>query len=319
MTQVSGTNDRYLKKEVALPIIYRIMNPNLIWTDMIPRVASTSRAIQYKYDAYSRSSDPKKETPPIHTESAKFPELDKTRMSSAAAILKKQGFQMRVDRDAVTKVDGVNEITEAYETAGFWLAEYINTAVLAALTAGATTPTWTPTGVWSGTTATPVDDLIRLGAQMDREGYPFRMTDIFVEKDNWYELKAYLTSVDVEDAKQKSMYGVPEVSTDRIHVPVVGADIHKVMSGLTHGYVLALDSNNPAATTHYYNDPKYASQKVSYKTIVDGKEVTKSVPNIGIHFHQYEENDTHDTVMQFWYDNITVVKKPYGLLYDSGI
>lgn len=321
MVQVSGTNDRYLKKTVALPVIFKIMEPNLIWTDRVPAVGSSTRAVQYKYDTYSKSSDPKKETAPIHAESAKFPELDKTRMSSGAALTIGRGFSMRVDRDAVTQVDGANEITEAYETAGFWLAEYINTNILSALTGGATTPTWTPTAEWSGATATatPVDDLIKLGAEMDREGYPFRMTDIFVDKTNWYELKSYLTSIDIGDFKQKTMYGVPEITQDRIHVPVVGADVHKVMSGLTHGYVLAIDANNPAATTHYYNDPKYSTATVSYETMVDGKPVRKTVNNIGIHFNQYEENDTHDTILQFWVDNVTVVKKPYGLLYDNGI
>ena len=319
MVQVSGTNDRYLTTSAALPIIYRIMNPNLIWVDMMPKIKSEERAIEYKYDAYSKSSDPKKETPPIHTESSRFPELDKTRMTSASAILKKQGFSMRVDRDAVTKVKGVNEITEAYETAGFWLAEFINTSMLTALTAGATTPTWTPTATWDSATATPVDDLIKLDAEMDREGYPFRMSDVYVDKTNWYELKSYLTSIDVQEPKQRALYGVPEITKDVIRIPVVGSNVHKVMSGLTHGYALALDQNNPAAEMHYYNDPKYAPPRVSYKTIIDGRETAKTVNNIGVHYHSYEENDTHDTVMQFWYDNITVVKRPYGALYDNGI
>lgn len=319
MVQVSGTNDRYLKKSVALPIIYKIMEPNLIWVDLVPAVGSSSRAVQYKYAAYSKSGDPLKETPPIHAESAKFPELDKTRMSSGSALTISRGFSMRVDRDAMTQVEGVNEITEAYETAGFWLAEYINTSILTVLAAGATTPTWTPTAVWSGATATPVDDLIKLAAEMDREGYPFRMTDVFIDKTNWYELKSYLTSVDIGDFKQKTMYGVPEVTQDMITVPVVGAGIHKVMSGMTHGYALAIDANNPAATTHYYNDPKYSTATVSYETMIDGKPTKKTVPNIGIHFNQYEENDTHDTILQFWVDNVTIVKKPYGLLYDNGI
>ena len=154
---------------------------------------------------------------------------------------------------------------------------------------------------------------------MDREGYPFRMTDVFVNKDEWYQLKAYLTSVDIGDLKQKMMYGVPEISADKIYIPVVDANVHKVMSGLTDSYVLALDEKNPAAEIHYYNDPKFSTAKVSYKTVVDSKPTTVTVPNLGLHFFQYEEEDTHDTSMQFWVENKTVVTKPYGLLYHSGI
>ncbi len=199
------------------------------------------------------------------------------------------------------------------------MAEWINTNILSALTTGATTPSWTPTAVWSAATATPVDDLIRLGQEMDREGYPFRMTDVFVNKAGYYELKQYLTSVDIGDLKQKSMYGVPEIKSDRIHIPVVDSYVHKVMSGMTDSYVLAMDVKNKAAEMHYYNDPKFSQAKVTFKTMVDSKETDVTVPNVGIHFYQYEEDDTHDTIIQFWCENTTVVTKPYGLLYDSGI
>jgi hypothetical protein len=317
---VSGTVDRYLQKGVALPLIYEIMEPNLIWADMLKQVPEDSNAFMYQYDSTGKSSDAKKQTPPIHAGGAKFPRLDKSRRTTASGLTQQNGFEIAIPRSIIRSTSrGPAEVQDAYNSAGYWMAEWINTNILSALTSGATTPTWTPTTTWDGATATPIDDLIRLGAQMDREGYPFRMTDCFVNKAEWYELKAYLTSVDIGDLKQKAMYGVPEISADRIFIPVVDANVHKVMSGMTDSYILAMDAKNPAAEIHYYNDPMFSSAKVSYKTVVDSKESTVTVPNMGIHFFQYFEEDTKDTIMQFWVENKTVVTKPFGLLYDTGI
>ena len=315
---VSGTNDRYLQKGVALPLIYEVMEPNLIWGGMTRHVQESTNAFMYQYDSSGKSGDGRKKTPPKHTLSARFPELDRSRKTTASGLLESNGFAMRISREIIRNEAGKSEIMEAYETAGFWMAEWINTNILAALRAGATAGT-AATANWSAATATPVNDLITWDADMDREGYPFRMTDGFTNKAQWYELVKYLTEIDINDEKQKKLYGVPEISKDRIHVPVVGADVHKVMSGTTDGEMLMLDRNNPAAETHYYTDPAYSQARVTYRTVVDSTPQNVTVPNIGIHYKQYEEDDTHDTILQFWVENKTVVTKPYGLLLSTGL
>lgn len=315
---VSGTNDRYLQKEVALPLIYEKMEPNLFWDKLTILKSEKSNAFQYQYDSAGRSGDAKKKTPPRFTQGSKFPELDRSRRSTASGLTESNGFAMRIPREVIRAEAGKSEIMEAYETAGFWMAEWINTNIFTALYAGATDSTAT-SPVWSDASATPVANLITYDSDMDREGYPFRMTDFFLNKTGWYELKQYLTSVDIGDLKQKSMYGIPTITKDQINVPVVGSDIHKVMSGMTDGTFIACDRNNKAAEMHFYNDPKYSLAKVSYKTVIDNKPTVVSAQNLGIHFKQYEEDDTHDTLLQFWVENQTVVTKPYGLLYGDDI
>lgn len=319
---VSGTNDRWLQKGVALPLIYEKMEPALMWAtgDYIKVIKEDNDAFMYQYDSTGKSSDTKKQTPPPHEFPGQFPELDRSRKSTASEILEAHGFSMRIPRKVIRSTSlGPAEIRDCYETAGYWMAEYINTATLTAMTDGATdvSGTWSPTAAWSETTATPVEDLLDFDEIMDIEGYPFRFTDGFVCKANWYELKKYLTSVDVTDTKQKTMFGVPEISGDSMYIPVVDASIHKVMSGMTHGYMLGLDRNNRGAELHYYNDPKFSQAKVAYETMEDGKKTRKTVNNIGIHFKQYEEEATNDTVMQFWYENKAVVTKAYGLAYSG--
>jgi len=317
---VSGTVDRYLQKGVALPLIYEIMEPNLIWADMLKQVPEESNSFMYQYDSTGKSSDTKKQTPAMHAGGAKFPRLDKSRRTTASGLTQQNGFEIAIPRSVIRATNrGVLEIQDAYNSAGFWMAEWCNTNIYSAIDTGSTDSGVTLSPAWSDASATPVDDLIQFAASMDREGYPFRMTDVYINKTGWYELKSYLTSVDIGDLKQKAMYGVPEISTDRMFIPVAGVTVHKVMSGITDGDIIGLDMNNKGAEIHYYNDSAFSTAKVSYKTMVDSKETNVTVPNLGIHFYQYMEDDTKDTIMQFWVENKTVVTKPYGIISDSGI
>ncbi len=319
---ITGSVDEFLQPSYALPLIYEIMEPNLIWPDLLKAVPESSNAFMYQYDSDGMSGDTKKQTPPARTGGAKFPRLDRSRRTVASGLLQQNGFEVAIPRAVIrNEQQGVSEIAEAYKTAAFWMAEWQNTNALASITSGGTdlSGDFTPTAVWSAAGATPVDDLIRFASNMDREGYPFRLTDVFVNKAEWYELKGYLTSIDVDIMKLRSVYGIPEITKDRIFIPVVDSNIHKVMSGMTDSRIIGIDRNNPAAEIHYYNDTQYASADVSYETVIDGQSTTVNVPNLGIHTYSYEEDDSHDTILQFWIEHKVVVTKPYGIIYDTGI
>ncbi len=315
---VSGTNDRYLTPGVALPLLFTVMEPNLIWGALTRHVKEDDDAFMYQY-APNKSADSKKKTPPKMAIGARFPELDRSRKVTTTGLLESNGFSMRIPHRVIRSKAGKSEIMEDYEYAGFWMAEWINTNILTALLAGATASASAPTATWDQTTATPVKDLIGWDSDMDREGYPFKMTDGFTNKACWYELVQYLTEIDINEDKQKTLYGVPEISKDRIHVPVVDTDVHKVMSGMTDGTILMLDRNNPAAETHYYVDTEFSQAKVTYRTVVDRKPVDVTVPNLGIHYDTFVEQDSKDTILQFWVENKTIVTQSYGLLKDSAI
>jgi len=320
MTQVSLPNEKFLRKEFVVPKIFEIMEPYLAFLDVLPKVKSDSRAIRYKQESVSASTDPKKKTPRSITPGSRWTYVDITQMEIKSALLNKEGFAVRIDEDAVQFTEGVDEINRAYKKIGFWLAEHINTLTATALTSGVTASGVTPTAVWDHADATPVADLIEFEDDMVLEGYPYRMTDVFIEQVNFKELKAYLTSLDIGDLKQKQIYGMPLVKNDAITIPVVGGTVRRLMSGLVHGSYLVLDSNHPAATIFYNNNPRYATPSISYKMVVDGKIVNKTETNIGFSFNKYVDDETHDTVMQFWIDQVCVVKEPNAGRYKvSGI
>ena len=316
MTQVSLPNEKFLQKEFVVPTVFKIMEPYLSFVDLLPKVKTDSRAVRYKKESVSASTDTKKRKPTTRTPSARFPFVDVSTISIESALLNQEGFAIRIDEDAVQFTEGIDQINRAFNRVGYWLAQDVNTQTGDALTDGATTPTWTPTAVWSDATATPIDDLIRLSAQMDREGYPYAMTDVYIQYQNYTEMLQYLTAIDISADKQKTLYGVPNMTRRDIDIPVLGATVHSLKSGITEGNVLAMDKDSPAGTIFYNNNPKYSTSNITYQT---GDGESKTVPNVGFNYNTYVEDDTHDTVMQFWVDQVTVVKEPYAALYDSGI
>lgn len=315
---LEGNLDFFLNQGTALRLIYERAEPFLLWSQFVRPVQDDKAAFLYRYDNVGMDSDPKKKKPAHVIVGGDFPEIDMSRPTIGSGLTESRGFQVRIKRNVIRDEPmGISEIQRAYKFAGFWLARYLNDNILAAITAGATTASMSPTAIWSAAGATPVDDMIVLESEFDREGYAYAMTDMFVHKTNWYEAKRYLTSVDINDVKQRLMYGVPTIKKDQITIPVVDSDLWKVKSGLSEGSFLCLDRNNPCAELHYYVDSKFGSDKVSYETVIDGQKQMVEAANLGFHFEQIEDPDNHDTKLKFWVESKAVVTEAYAALYKS--
>lgn len=316
MTQISGSNEQFLNQEFVIQKIFELMNPYLSFLDLVEKVKSPSRSVQFKKETVSDSTDTKKAYPRKRSPSAKWTYVDITPMTIDSAVLSKEGFAVRIDEDAVEFVEGVDEIKRAYRKMAFWLAESLNTRAGTALLGEATdTSGWTPAAVWSAAGAKPVEDLRGLKYQMKREGYAYRLTDILLNDTNMSELEGYLASFVTNDVKQTSVYGNPIVTNDQIQIPIVG-NVRSLMSAIPEGELLAIDRNNPAATMYYANSSKYSTDTITYRG-PDGQ--WKSVPNFGFNVKTYQEDESHDTIIQVWFDNAIVVKEPYAILHGTGI
>jgi len=316
MTQVGLPNERFLNREFVIPTVFEIMNPYLAFFDYLPKVKADSRAVKYKTETTSQSGDPKKKTPRTRTPGAKFTYLDISQFTMQTALLDNRGFAIRIDEDAVQYAEGIDEINRAYSRVAYWLGEFLNTEIATTLVAGATSSGVTPTKVWSDLSGgcTPVRDMIAAAAAMDREGYPYQLSDMFVEKDNFYELQQYLVNVTAGDLKQKEVLGMPVITKDMMTIPAAQCNVRKLKSGLTHGTALCMDGRNPPATVYYNNNPLYAPQQITYQTVINFAKVTQTIDNFGFSFNSYKDPESHDTIMQFWVDFRAVVKEPYAVL-----
>lgn len=315
---VSGTNDRWLQPDVALPIMYEKAEPYLNWLDWVTPQKEEESVFLYKYNDTNVLSDTKKETPSLLQIGGLFPEIDMSRGAVTSKAIDSHGFSIRLPRTLIRGRNGAAELTKAYETAGLWMSEVVNTNIITAMKAGATTSftKYSPDNTWDDANATPVSDMRDFARDMKVEGYPYRMTDIFQYENNWYEMIDYIANIDVNEWKQANVFGIPQVDSDTVSIPMAGL-VHSLMSGLSEGQVLGIDAKNPVAETHYYNDPGFSVPSFTYETFVDGNATTKTVPNMGFNFFQYEEDDTHDTIVQFWMEQSTIVTNPLGVLYSS--
>jgi len=315
MVQMSGVNDRFLLQDVVLSEILRVMEPDLKFMNLIPFVDTGGQPVAYGKKG-SASGDGKKQSPRITTPSSKFPEVQFSRITKSTAITKTEGIAIRLDKDAIKLPAGRDMIMDGYQNAGFWLAEYLNTQIYTTLRAGGTDAgaTLTP---WSAGTATPIKDCINFKNAMKRTGYPYRMTDMFVDLTNEGEMELFLSASEIPQYRD-AVLNAPVADT--IVLPIEGKPVlHGLSEGITHGDIFGLDRNHPAGAMFYNNDPQFSTMEVSYETVVNGVPTTKSVPNFGLNTHQYFEDDTHDTVIQLWFDQVVVVKDAYGYLYDNGL
>jgi hypothetical protein len=312
---MSGINDRFLQKEVVLSEIMRVMEPDLKFMDLIPFVDSQGQPVPYAKKG-SSSGDSKKQTPRLITPSSKFPEVQFSKITKTVALTKTEGLAIRLDKDAIKLPAGRDMIMDGYQNAGYWLAEYLNSSIYTDLRAGGTDAGIAPTGQWSAANATPIRDMQVFKNAFKREGYPYRLTDAFVDQTNFGEMEGFLIASEIPQYREAALNTPVQ---DQMVIPIEGKPVlHGMFSSITHGDIFGLDRNHPAAAMFYNNDPDFSTTTVQYETVVNGVITPKTVPNFGLNTHQYFEDDTHDTVIQLWFDRVTVVKDAYGYLYDNG-
>lgn len=333
---VSGTNDKYLKKPVALGKVYEYMQNYLFFVPLvngtgqimggnpiIPAIPEETDAFAYLKDKYNLTNDPKKELPPEWASGSGLPEIDRTRKESATGVLKANGFKLRLPRAVIrnSSAGSMVEINDNYATAAYWISELINTKIQNTMVEGANTSTnyFNPSHEWSDeSNADPIGDLMDLGRDIKSDENIFRLTDVLSNKANFYELTNHLVKIDATDLQRTRMIGIPTVSQDVINVPMVG-DVHDFKNSITEGNLLGLDRMHPAAEYHYYIDSEFSQARVTYDAVVDNKPQRVTVDNLGVHYNTYREDDTKDQIMEFWVEQATIVKKPKGLIYGSGI
>ncbi|MFA6779979.1 MAG: hypothetical protein WCU80_09415 [Paludibacteraceae bacterium] len=318
---VSAPNEEFLTKRFIIPKMYEIMNPLLAWTDVFPQVRATAPVVGYKQELTSDAKDTKKQKPKLKTTSGQWTYVEISQFTMKAATLNKKGFAIKIDQDALDYVEGVDEIQRAFRKTAYWIAEDYNDRISSEIAANGTALAgdWTPAAVWSDPNAAPIADLEELEDAFIREGYAYRLTDVFIHKDNFKELKKYLTSLDINQYKQENLYGTPNNGKrDSIEIPVVGTTVHRLLSGVDEGSIIAIDKDNPGITIFYNQSPRYSAMNGAYDTVVNGQKVSKSL-SYGFNFNKYFDNETHETVIQLWYDNAPVTIEPYAVATDTGI
>lgn len=320
---VSGTLKPYLRREVAMADMYPILANKLLWLtpesgNFVRRRQVDSDAIAWLKQTYTPSTDPKKETPAVRVPGTGFPELDRTRMTEELTNLKEQGFRLRIPKKVQNDVPKAKvEIQENYDYAAYIQAEKVNTDMYSDIIAQANTTTTrfgNPTD-WSADGCNPILDLAHLAQDADVDGQPFVIDSFYVHKTNFQELNDFLLEVDTNSWKQQNLYGQPTIAEDAITIPYLGT-VRKA-PGATEGSVLGMDSKTPAIEYYYNLDPEKSSPSITYTTKVNGREQPTTTDNFGFMYRTWQDVDSEDILQEFSVNCVTVVKRPYGVIYAS--
>lgn len=315
---LTGSLDFWLRQGTALRSLYEKAEPNLLFTQFVNPIQEQDNAFIYSYDDTGMAADAKKQQPAHVKIGGDFPEVDISRQKYTPGLIESRGFTVRIKYEQIrNEPRGISEVQKAYKFAAFWMADFINSQIATTLTTGATTPTWTPTSVWSATaTATPIKDIVDFKNAMKREGYEYRMTDIFGHMTSLTEIESFLLGSDIASFRDAAL----NAQQDALTLPIEGKPVfHGCFSGITDGYLLGVDRNNPAAEYHYYVDPKFGSAQVQYDTIVNGQKTKVTAQNLGINFKTWTDEKSEDQILKFWCEGAAVVNQPYAALYDSGV
>lgn len=316
----------YLQPGVAIRRIYEVLEPNLKFAEFMDKPISEDKAsFLYMYDDEGTSADSKKQTAPLHIVGGDLPRIDFGVPSAGHGITRAKGFEVAIPREIIREgIAGEAAVTRTYRKAGYLLAQQMDTAILAAMTSGADADHSVfdaSVSVWEGDDATPVTDLMNLARDFDikDDGYNYNLTRVFVNKAGFYELKEYLNFLDGTQYNDQRPIG-QMINRDTIYVKQADLTVHRT-TGLTDRFILGLDEVNKGAEMHTFTDPEFgiSGANIKYPTIVDGKKVTKTAPNFGLHFYTYMEDKTKAQILQFWYEAKTVVTQSKALVYASGI
>ncbi len=298
----------YLQKDFVADHIVSIMNPALEWHPLLPKVKADSKAIWAMREPTSAASDTARRAPRVRTAGSKFVRVGVTALEEVTTSLQTYGLEIRVDEDAIRYTEGIDMIDRAYNRAAYYLVNDVNSQTGAALCSGIRQlkagdrffDKLTP--VWSNPSADPVGDLQLLVADMEQDEYTYELTDVYLNKENYDELQKWILSLDVVKAERQDVWGLPNFKQAQVNIPVLGLTVHRTKS-VPEGHLVAIDGRQPPATYYYGINPKFAAGDSN---------------DIGFNLHSYVDEDSHDTVFQFWTDFAVLAKEPLAGLYYAG-
>lgn len=306
---VKDTNDRFLNSGAVIPVLYSVALPRLKMLDFVVPIQETSNAFISMVEDTNASNNPKKKKAAPHYVGALLPEIDIAYPKIVSGAIEARGFQMRLPHKIMRESYGAQRLMMSYKTAGFVLAEMIDANILTAITGSASSVSGF--GDWDDPTVKPMSQIMDAAHAYKQDGRPYRATDLLLHGDRYFSL---LKKIEGMDLAGQNIYGFPKINTETIEVKTFGT-VHDMGSAAIPSEGIMLDRNNPAIELHYYVDPLIGTHMVEYETLdYNGNKITKSVPNVGINFRSYIEDDTLDTVLQFRVENSAIVRDPNGIV-----
>lgn len=289
-------------------IINKKMEAQLSFNDLFPVVRTDALSFTYFEDTTTAGADITAGTqskPAPLMELGELTEIETSTISMSHGAMERYGYSFRFSQRQMREPSFIDEISRAVDRAVYGMSSKMNDDIISAWqTAGGTTNTtfqsaFTPVAVWSGSTAEPITDILSMVEASQNQGYPYEMTDLYLEKANYFELLKILTQTDINYVINP-LGGMPSIPQ------IAGVNIHNLStqsSELTHSYFLGADKRYPGITIYEHLDPGFSTMENGHVMI------NKYV----------EERYPYNIVVEMFAERGVAAKLPYALYYDSGI
>jgi len=308
----------------------RLTPPLLVWDEFIPIIDIPVKEFMYLQESasgtrYNPSTDPRKRHPAQLGTGVRFPRITVSGFQQKHGYTERLGFSFEADEEVRgqyenQRVSWVNRMTRQ---AAYAFAELINSDMITALTNDFSVTNTDDTGMedylehstdfgtettvghlagklssdyyWDEEGADPVTDIMDLAAVIsDQPGYPFVADRVYMHNRELHWLNKFV--INNGGSWQQSPLGFGYRSDMIAGIDVIGLQNVSGFEFTTgDGYILMVDSNNPAGETYRNMD-----------------NLKPAVGN-GFNFNAFEENETHDWVYQIWNRRSTVVREPLSM------
>ena len=321
-------SDKFFRIDYQARAIADLIEPQLIFDQMFPRVRIPTRAFWYRRKSvsgtrYSDSSDVQKEYPPPFEHGGKIAKVAPSDYEELSGTVEQYSFGFDVGLDAREEVSGIDYVVRARNATAYWMAEAINAGIVTDVlndfsvtntddTAmedmlshsddfGTETTIGHLAGVlssdyyWDEAGADPVVDILDLMTVFNNQsGYWFKATDVYMTNRALNLFNKFVINHGGTWAKDPTGTGWVTNAVGGVVFHGLKNDTAGWNQTTGDDYIWMVDRNNPAATTYYYVSSEY--------------------PNAGgINYHTWKDDETKLQTYQFWYARRTVVREPLAM------
>lgn len=230
------------------------VEPKLNFINVFPTVYTDATSVSYGVDDVTATKDigdGVQGVPIDMSEMSALTEIEVSPIDRKHGSLREFGYEIRVSERDLLRNDVIDDLNRAVSRASQGIAKKINGDIVTKLKAVSNDITEVDgSAVWNAENADPVGDITLFEEAMDLEDTDYELTDLFLNKTNYYEIKRYMQNIDINWAQSpigNGMTAVPNVN---------GVNIHKLYtSELAEGGYLGIDGTpaNAPITTYAYH------------------------------------------------------------------
>ena len=300
MSVITISPEAALRKEFIEQSILTKLSPKLPFLDLFPVVdLQGASTFQYSQDTTTAADDITAGVMSAPVDMSELGQMTKVKVSPISRKVGDTysfGYKLEFSKQVTRENGFVDEILRAYDRVTYGMTKKINDDIYTNMSTFASAPAGTlGDGVWSAsgnsipTSSSISDDIIGMEDAFDQEGWDYEMTDLYLNKRQYYAVKRYYRATEVGQFDPND---------------VEGLKLNNTKSGVTSGTAFGIDMNVKPITIYKNTDPDFSSAPES------------SIININ-KFRQQEY--PHKDVIEIWAEMGLAMKQPYAVQKTTGL